>query len=164
MAPCFKSGVTLKGLRGVENTASAVANLGVCVCVRNSAVYLFRSCSVFYCSLKARYLICNWKYRLASWSRATSTSVYAGCHAWSKTPNGPLFGKVTGFEPRMYFQTWEFKQPCTRKDAPSETADTFVKSLELFEMEWDHVPLHIIFSTGFVEKGTGLTYVNSSEI
>ena len=31
MAPCFKSGVTLKGLRGVENTASAVANLDVCV-------------------------------------------------------------------------------------------------------------------------------------
>ena len=33
MAPCFKSGVTLKGLRGVENTASAVADLCVCVCV-----------------------------------------------------------------------------------------------------------------------------------
>ena len=43
MAPCFKSGVTLKGLRGVENTESAVANLGVCVCDVKSGTALFIS-------------------------------------------------------------------------------------------------------------------------
>ena len=40
MAPCFKSGVTLKGLRGVENTASAVANLGVCDVKSGTALFI----------------------------------------------------------------------------------------------------------------------------
>ena len=48
----------------MENAAVAVEESCV-LDVWNSADYFFRSCSFIYCSLKARYLFCNWKYRLA---------------------------------------------------------------------------------------------------
>ena len=50
IAACVNLGVTLKGLRGVENAA---------VAVWNRTGYFFRRVLVFNCSLKARYLFCN---------------------------------------------------------------------------------------------------------
>ena len=64
IAAFANSGVTLKGLRGVENAAVAVEESCV-LDVWNSADYFFRSCSCFFGFLKVTYLFCNWKYRLA---------------------------------------------------------------------------------------------------
>ena len=49
MVPCFKSGVTLKRLRGVDNTTSAVADL--CVCVMLSHEQRCLSLPVVFCIL-----------------------------------------------------------------------------------------------------------------
>ena len=61
IAACVNLGVTLKGLRGVENTAVAVEES--CVFgVRSGTVLIISSARVLVfidCSLKARYLICN---------------------------------------------------------------------------------------------------------
>ena len=60
IAACFKSGVTYKGLRRVENAAVAVEES--CVLDVKSGTALIISCGrvlVFHCSLKARYLFCN---------------------------------------------------------------------------------------------------------
>ena len=66
IAACVYSGVTLKGLRGVDNAVVAVEES--CVPDAKSGTPLiisFGRVLVFNCSLKARYLFCNWKYRLA---------------------------------------------------------------------------------------------------
>ena len=60
IAACVNLGVTLKGLRGVENVAVAVEES--CVLDVTSGTVLFISSGrvlVFNCSLKARYLFCN---------------------------------------------------------------------------------------------------------
>ena len=59
MAACFKPGVTLKELRGVENTVAAEES---CVLDVKSGIALIISSGrilVFNRSLKARYLFCN---------------------------------------------------------------------------------------------------------
>ena len=63
---CVNSGVTLKGLRGDENAVVAVEESCV-LDVKSGTVLIISSGQVllFNCSLKARYLFCNWKYRLA---------------------------------------------------------------------------------------------------
>ena len=70
IAACVNSGVTLKGLRGVESAVVTVEES--CVLDVKSRTELNISSGrvlLFNCSLKARYLFCNWKYRLAfSWS------------------------------------------------------------------------------------------------
>ena len=59
MAACFKPAVTLKGLRGVENTVaveeSRVLDVksGIALIISSGRVLVFN------CSLKARYLFCN---------------------------------------------------------------------------------------------------------
>ena len=68
IAACVNSGVTLKGLRGVENSNAVVAVEESCVLdVKSGKVLIISSgrVLVFNCSLKAKYLFCNWKYRLA---------------------------------------------------------------------------------------------------
>ena len=65
IAACVKFGVTLKGLRGVENAAVVVEES--CVLYVKSRTVLIISSGrvlVFNCYLKARYLFCNRKYRL----------------------------------------------------------------------------------------------------
>ena len=60
IAACVNLGVTLKGLRRVENAAVAVEES--CVLDVKSGTVLFissRRVLVFNCSLKARYLFCN---------------------------------------------------------------------------------------------------------
>ena len=49
----------------------------------------------------------------------------------------PLKLAVIEIEPRPSFQTWSSRQPCMWKDARSETANIFLKALQLFEMGWD---------------------------
>ena len=64
IAACVNSGVTLKGLRGVENVVVAVEES--CVPGVKSGTPLIICSShvlVFNCSLKARYLFWKWKYR-----------------------------------------------------------------------------------------------------
>ena len=63
---CVNSGVTLKGLRVVENAVVAVEESCV-LDVKSGIVPIISSGRVFVfnCSLKARYLFCIWKYRLA---------------------------------------------------------------------------------------------------
>ena len=65
IAACVNSGVTLKGLRGVENAVVAVEESCV-LDVKSGTVLIISSGRVlaFNYSLKARYLFCNWKYRL----------------------------------------------------------------------------------------------------
>ena len=60
MAACVNSGVTLKGLRGVDNVIVAVEESCV-LDVKTGTPLIFSSCRVlvFNCSLKARYLFCN---------------------------------------------------------------------------------------------------------
>ena len=60
IAACVNLGVTLKGLRGVENSAVAVEES--CVLDVKCGTKLIISSGrvlVFNCSLKARYLFCN---------------------------------------------------------------------------------------------------------
>ena len=60
LSACVNSGVTLKGLRGVENAVAAVEES--CVLDVKSGTVLIISPGrvlVFNCSLKARYLFCN---------------------------------------------------------------------------------------------------------
>ena len=66
IAACVNSGDTLKGLRGVENAVVAVEESCV-LDVKSGTVLIISSGRVlaFNYSLKARYLFCNWKYRLA---------------------------------------------------------------------------------------------------
>ena len=59
MAACFKPGVTLKGLRRVENTVAIEES---CVFDVKSGIALIIFSGhflVFNCSLKLRYLFCN---------------------------------------------------------------------------------------------------------
>ena len=60
IAACVNLGVTLKGLRGVENSAVAVEESCV-LDVESGTVLVISSYRrfVFNCSLKARYLFCN---------------------------------------------------------------------------------------------------------
>ena len=59
-AACVNSGVTLKGLRGVENAAVAVEESSA-LDVKSGTALIISSGRVleFNCSLKARYLFCN---------------------------------------------------------------------------------------------------------
>ena len=65
IAACVNSGVTLKGFRRVENAVVAVEESCV-LDVKSGTVLIISSgrVLVFNCSLKARYLFCNWEYRL----------------------------------------------------------------------------------------------------
>ena len=61
IAACVNLGVTLKGLRGVENAAVAVEE-SCMLDVKSGLTLLIISSGrvlVFNCSLKARYLFCN---------------------------------------------------------------------------------------------------------
>ena len=64
IAAWFKSGDALKGLRGVESTV--LGNSGTALFISPGRVLEVD------CSLKARYLFCNWRYRLAFSSSRSS--------------------------------------------------------------------------------------------
>ena len=64
-AAYVNSGVTLKGLRGVENAAVAVEESCVTTGKNNQRLIISSGrVLVFSCSLKVRYPFCNWKYLL----------------------------------------------------------------------------------------------------
>ena len=65
MASCFRPGVTLKGLRGVANTVAVEESCVLDVKSRIVLIIFSGRVLVFTCSLKARYLFCVWRYRLA---------------------------------------------------------------------------------------------------
>ena len=62
IAACVNLGVTLEGLRGVENAARLLSKNLVCLMLSLERTVLIISSGrvlVFNCSLKARYLFCN---------------------------------------------------------------------------------------------------------
>ena len=119
-AACVNSGVTLKGLRGVENAIVAVEES--CVLYVKSGTVLIISSGrvlVFNCSLKARYLFCKWKNRLAfSSSRRSfreSTSAMLPCISCIAGRSG-TGERVCYF--RYFRSSWEiyiFLKPCVVK-------------------------------------------------
>ena len=60
-ATCVNSGVTLKGLRGVDNAAVVAVEESCVLDVKSQTPLIISSgrVLVFNCSLKARYLFCN---------------------------------------------------------------------------------------------------------
>ena len=133
IAACVNSGVTLKGLRGVENGVVAVEESCV-LDVKSGTVLIISSGRVFVlkCSLKARYLFCNWKYRLTfSSSRRSfpeSTSSMLPCISYIAGRSGT--GERVCFF-RYFRSTWGIFSWNPAWLKPSSLDRTFVRRRQL---------------------------------
>ena len=131
---CVNSGVTLKGLRGVDNAAVVSVEESCVLDVKSETPLVISSgrVLVFNCSLKARYSFCYWKYRLAfsssrrSFRESTSSMLpFISCKA-GRSGTGERFRCFRYFRSSWGIFSWN---PAWLK--PSSLGRTFVRNRQL---------------------------------